>query len=123
MARSNVYMLAVIAPDGKPALTWPAGHPIEVALTEEIVSALVHRITEPIATATVPGTIEQGVGFFKTEATVAQAVDAAVRAAIASPAVTQAVRQAITDAILNLKRQVRPGRTPVMDVTASESHD
>lgn len=112
MARSNVYMLQLIAPDGRPALTWPAGHPIEVDMGEAIVAALVQRITEPLVAEAVPGTVAQGVGIFKTEATVAQAVEAAVRAAIASPAVAQAVRAAIGDAIMNLKRQVRPGPRP-----------
>lgn len=62
MVKEPRYRLQVVGPDDQLVTSWPAGHTLEVEITDAIVSAALAR----------------GVGVFRTESQVVVAIRAAV---------------------------------------------
>lgn len=60
------YTVQILAPDGSVVKRWPAGDPIERDLAESIVEAA----------------LAKGIGLFRTEAQVAQAIREAVKTSL-----------------------------------------
>lgn len=83
----------------------PGGGRLEANLVELCVSAILPLVKENVIEICVEETKAYGVGWFKSEAKVEQAIRAGLNTVLSGPEAQQAIRNGITKVLMGLKQQ------------------